>query len=103
MNMVATLLADATVAHKTGLLDQAAAMYRKVLDREPRNPDALHLLGVVAQQQGDSERAERLIRAAIAEVPHSAIFHDHLGNVMGARGDWAAAAERSEERRVGKE
>ena len=38
--------------HQQGFLDQAAQLYLKVLSREPEHADALHLLGVVAHQQG---------------------------------------------------
>jgi len=36
--------------HQSGRLHEAEACYREILEREPRYPDALHLLGVIAQQ-----------------------------------------------------
>lgn len=89
----AELLNAAMTEHKAGRLDAAAALYQSVLDREPRHRDALHLLGVVCQQRGDTERAETLIRAAIAESPGSAIFHNNLGHVLASRGNWPVAAD----------
>ena len=43
--------------HQQGLLDQAAQLDLKVLSREPEHADALHLLGVVAHQQGRHAQA----------------------------------------------
>ncbi len=34
--------------HQAGRLGQAEALYRQVLQAQPQNPDALHLLGVIA-------------------------------------------------------
>ena len=43
--------------HQNGNLVQAAQLYQNVLARDPQQVDALHLLGVVAIQQGDPARA----------------------------------------------
>lgn len=40
--------------HNAGRLPEAEIVYRKILKAEPRNPFALHLLGVIAHQFGDS-------------------------------------------------
>jgi tetratricopeptide (TPR) repeat protein len=61
--------------------------YREVLRVEPDHPDALHLLGVIAQQNGDYVQAERLIRSAIARNPRSADYHNNLGNTYRLQGD----------------
>ena len=41
--------------HQSGQLAEADTHYRKVLTIEPNNPDALHMSGVVALQQGRPE------------------------------------------------
>jgi hypothetical protein len=38
--------------HRHGRLNQAAQLYRAILAHDPQHCDALHLLGVVAYQQG---------------------------------------------------
>ena len=43
--------------HNAGRLDQAEDIYREILEIEPENPSALHLLGVIAHQVGESEAA----------------------------------------------
>ncbi len=73
-------LQDAVQLHQAGALDRAAAIYQRVLQREPQSADALHLLGVVAYQRGDCDDAVRLIEQAIALLPGSAAFHNNLGS-----------------------
>ena len=47
------LLQEALALHKRGALAEAERRYRQLLEREPRQFDALHLLGVLARQRGD--------------------------------------------------
>ncbi len=51
--------------HQAGRLEEAETLYREVLAREPEHPDALHLLGVIAHQSGEQEKAVTLIGQAI--------------------------------------
>jgi len=62
-----------------GKLAEAGAIYREVLDREPRNAPALHLMGVLAMQSGQIEPGLELIRQALAILPGFAPAHDNLG------------------------
>lgn len=71
-------LEAAVSLHRTGRLQAAEAAYREVLGREPENPDALHLLGVLAAQSGQPDRAAELIRRAIGARPAVAEFHANL-------------------------
>jgi tetratricopeptide (TPR) repeat protein len=77
--------------HQSGNLGEAEACYRRVLELQPDHPDALHLLGVVAQQNGDYVQAERLILAAIARNPRAADYHNNLGNTYRLQGKLANA------------
>jgi tetratricopeptide (TPR) repeat protein len=72
--------------HQTGRLDQAARLYQAILAREPRQADALHLLGVVALQQGNPARAAELIGQAVAIKPSVAVFHANLAEAYRALG-----------------
>lgn len=72
--------------HNAGRLDHAEDIYREILDIEPENPSALHLLGVIAHQVGDSEAAWPLIQRATRVVPDYAEAHADLGLVFNALG-----------------
>ncbi len=90
---VRTLLEDAVARHKAGDLDAAAATYRDVLTRDPKNADAAHLSGVIALQKGDALRAWDLIQQARVLRPQRADIAYNLGRVAAALQDWPAAAD----------
>jgi tetratricopeptide (TPR) repeat protein len=75
-------LARAIGLHQQGELAQAAALYFEVLAAEPDNFDALHLLGVYAQQTGDNQAAYDLITRAVGIDPAAAHAHTNLGIVL---------------------
>ena len=70
--------------HKAGRIAEAEAGYRAVLEADPNNADALHLLGLVAHQSGDNEAALRLISQAISVNGKSAVYQCNLGGVFRA-------------------
>jgi len=72
--------------HQAGRLAQAERLYREVLRENPDNPDALHLLGVVAMQVGKPEASVQLIADAIEAQPDIAAFHANLGRAWQALG-----------------
>jgi Flp pilus assembly protein TadD len=76
------LLQDAVALHQQGDVDRAGAIYQKILDAEPHNPNALNLLGMIHHQRGENETAEKLIRRAIEIAPTVPGFHNNLGNVL---------------------
>ena len=75
-------LNQALAYHHAGRLAEAAAIYRKVLDQTPDHPDALHLLGMVMFQQGDSSGAIALLTRALAQNGEAAAYHHDLGDVL---------------------
>jgi predicted TPR repeat methyltransferase len=79
--------------HRAGRLPEAKAIYRKVLTFDPRNPDALHLLGVIAHQVGDHQQAIEYIRLAIdycnqavSRQPANPFVYNNLGEAYRALG-----------------
>ncbi len=89
----AAALQAALAAHEAGDLDAAARGYAAILRREPRNADALHLLGVLSHQRGDHAAALERIGQAIAINSDAAVFHFNLGNVLAALGRTGSALE----------
>jgi tetratricopeptide (TPR) repeat protein/2-polyprenyl-3-methyl-5-hydroxy-6-metoxy-1,4-benzoquinol methylase len=85
------LLTEAVRLHQAGQLDQAAALYRKVLTVQPNNADALHLLGMIALQQDQARTAAELISKAIAVNDCFAPYHSHHALALQNLGDMEGA------------
>jgi tetratricopeptide (TPR) repeat protein len=68
--------------HRAGRLQQAEALYRQVLASHPDNPDALHLLGMLALQVNRPDAALDLIDRAIAATPNVPQFHCNRGEAL---------------------
>ena len=76
------LLETALERHRAGQLDEAAALYREVLHREPNNADALHLMGVVMFEGGNHAAAIDLIQRALAIDPEKPSACNNLASVL---------------------
>ncbi len=86
------LLQTGLAHHRAGRLPQAEAAYRQILQRMPDHSDALHLLGMVANQTGQNELAVELISKAIRGNPVAPMYYN-LGNVFHEQGKPDAAAD----------
>lgn len=75
-------LQSALEHHRAGRLDKAEALYCKVLNQVPDQPDALHLLGAIAIARGQPERAIELIGKALRYMPKLFDAHVNLGNAL---------------------
>jgi tetratricopeptide (TPR) repeat protein len=84
------VLQQAIAQHRIGHLDNAEVLYRRLLGVDPRNADALHLLGVVDDARGNYARAALLIGQALA-IRESPRFRCNLGMVRLHLGQAAAA------------
>jgi len=84
-------LQRALVQHQRGALDDARRAYLAILETAPRHANTLHLLGVVARQQGQPAEAVGLIEQAIAIDPRQATMHCNLGAAWQALGEPARA------------
>lgn len=73
---------QAVQLHRAGRLEEAAALYRRILQQGTRDPDAMHLLGVVHFQQRAFRKAEALIRRALADRPDDATVHHNLASTL---------------------
>ena len=71
---------ELAMQHQTaGRLPQAESIYQQILQADPNQPDALHLLGVIAHQVGKSNVAVDLITQALAIKPDYAVAYNNLG------------------------
>jgi tetratricopeptide (TPR) repeat protein len=90
---LAQALAIAVRHHQAGRLAEAEGIYRQILGREPRQADALQLLGTLLGQRGDLKGAEDLIRKSLAIRPDAAGAYFNLGEIcrrMGRPGEGLA-------------
>lgn len=79
--------------HKFGRFDEAFAVYSDVLRVMPDHEDALHYMGLLAQQSGKSLDAVKLIQRSLElrrENPHAL---NHLGQVYIALNDYVTAEQ----------
>ncbi|HVN33736.1 MAG TPA: tetratricopeptide repeat protein, partial [Casimicrobiaceae bacterium] len=93
-----SLLREGIRLHQAGQLTEAEIHYRRLLEVEPQNPDALHYLGLLAYQAGDYDRALLLIDESLRWKGDSAQAYVNRGNVLFALrrlSDAQAALERA--------
>lgn len=67
--------------HTQGRLPEAESLYNQILQVDPNNPFALHLLGVIAHQVGKNDIALDLISKALVHKPVFPEARNNLGNV----------------------
>ena len=82
----AAVIADdmerALALHRKGCLAEAELLYRDILDKDPRNFDALQLLGTIDLQQGRDQEAQLKIAMALEINPRSDSAHTNLGYIL---------------------
>ncbi|SFK01243.1 O-linked N-acetylglucosamine transferase, SPINDLY family protein [Bradyrhizobium sp. cf659] len=76
---VLPLLGNALQLHKKGLLPEARAAYRQLLQLAPNQFIALHMLGVLESDAKNYQQAEILLSRAVAVDPRSADAHMSRG------------------------
>jgi len=79
--------------HRAGRIDEAAALYRQVLEAAPDHPRALHLLGVSETERGHVERGIELLQQAIPCLDATPEPHFDLGNALRIAGKREEALE----------
>lgn len=95
-NETLNALETAVTHHRAGRFTEAEAIYGRVLTVEPRNPDALHLLGLILEQRGEVERAAALIGQSVTANPGFANAQESLLRVLRALGRTAEAVAPAE-------
>ena len=74
--------------HEAGRFREAEQLYRRVLQRNPNNAEALNLLGVLAAQAGRPRDAKDLMAKAVAIEPGNPEFHYNLALVYQGRNNF---------------
>jgi tetratricopeptide (TPR) repeat protein len=87
MSGVATndLVSQAVALQKQGRINDAAALYRQVLQLDPEHAAAIHFLGLAAHQQGQDEEAETLMQRAVELEPYNPVFLGNFAQLLVAR------------------
>ena len=63
---IAGLAAEASRSYRAGRINEAQAICRQILAREPAHVQSLNLLGLIAQASGDHRGAVKMFSKAIA-------------------------------------
>lgn len=75
---IGQLVQNGLALHRGGMLPQAAAKYHEVLRLQPKNAQALGLLGSIALIEHEIEDAISYIQRALKIQPGNAEFHSNL-------------------------
>jgi tetratricopeptide (TPR) repeat protein len=79
--------------HQFGQFDEAFSVYSDVLRVMPEHEDALHYMGLLAQQSGKSEDAVKLIQRSLEIRRENPDALNHLGQVYIALSDYVTAEQ----------
>jgi len=75
-------LKDAFALHAQGKLKEAERAYVELLKSQPRNFQALHLMGVLLLQQGEPARGMEFLNRSLKLEPRQPLAHRDLGNAL---------------------
>ncbi len=82
--LISELLQKGFGFHQAGRLHEAEVIYRDVLKKQSRHPDALNLLGVIAHQVGKNEIAVNLFEKAISICSSVPDYYNNRGEAYRA-------------------
>src|SRR5579863_3688011 len=85
-------LAQAANHQQKGQYREAEQLLEEVLADFPQQAEALHLLGILAQQTNRSDKALELLTRSVALAPTNPVLHQNLGNLQAHLADFPAAA-----------
>ncbi|MCV6638545.1 tetratricopeptide repeat protein [Candidatus Albibeggiatoa sp. nov. NOAA] len=79
--------------HQQGRLQEACGLYQKIIQIQPRQVDAIHLMGVALAQAQQPQQAIAYFQQAVKLKPKVAIYHSHLGNALQTVGQLESALQ----------
>lgn len=77
--------------HQNGNYTAAKILYEEILETDPDNVAALHLLGILAAQEKETQLALQYLTKALEQEPYSPTLHNSIGNVFKNCGQLANA------------
>ncbi len=77
--------------HNKGDLAAAAKLYRRIIDQNPNNLDALHFLGVTEAAAGNIGRAKSLMDRSLRSTPMNLQFVENYAAILHRAGEHDAA------------
>ena len=99
-NAAVTPFGDAIVyadrCRSEGRLMEAEAVCRQILQGQPTSPEATHLLGVIAHQNGKLAEAIEHLQRTVKLAPQVALYHANLGEMYRLAGRPRLAAEQAQ-------
>lgn len=85
------MMERATLLHRSGKLEEACDLYRRVLLLAPNFAEALHRLGLIAHSAGRLDEAAAYLRRATQQDERQHLFFFGLGLVLQDQGDLGEA------------
>jgi len=79
---LAQTLREAIALHQRGQLSQARKKYQQILAGDAQQPDALHLLGLIEHQEGNSQLGLRYIDEAVEKRPNDVDMRFNRANLL---------------------
>lgn len=83
-NTLSKQLERALALQQDNQVDEAMAIFKDILSQTPRQPDALHGIGMAYAQKRDFAQAVYYLEQAVLVAPEIAQFHNNLGNAYKA-------------------
>lgn len=90
---IEALMHEGSALHGAGAIGRAELVYKLVLKKQRNHPGALHLLGVITCQRGDSAKGIRFIERALALQPEFSDAYSSLATIYLNIGDAAKALD----------
>jgi len=87
------LMQQALYYQQTGYLDDAEALYRRLLRMIPGHPDPLHFLGMLYHQRGKRDIALDFLEKSLRLSPRNPVYHNNYGLVLQQSGQLKEAEE----------
>ncbi|MBM4146327.1 MAG: tetratricopeptide repeat protein, partial [Nitrospira sp.] len=79
---ITSMIQSAFKYHQKGNLTQAELLYKEILQKQPANFDALHMLGVLYFQKCNHDSAKSYLEKALRINNTNAFVYFHLGNLF---------------------